>query len=114
MTAHDDTHLWPPEALEALHSWAAERKRLEAENARLRAALETIAHDHAQHLVLLGMPQLERVSWHGSRVLGWAQGIAREALGQPQNEYTEHFSAVRDAAHGMPGASNGSEEKTNG
>lgn len=38
--AHDDSHLWPPEAVEAVHAGAAERKRLEQEVERLRPDAE--------------------------------------------------------------------------
>ena len=62
---------------------------------KLRTALSEIAHDHAQHSLLIGPPLPEGVRTHGSRILGWAQGIAREALGEEQNEWTEHHKQIR-------------------
>ena len=63
-----------------------------------REALRTIAHDHAQHAQVVHGPEPSRT--YASRALGWAQGIAREALGEEQNSFSEHFTEVRRRAHG--------------
>lgn len=63
--------------------------RLTQRSEELENALHRIAHGHDEHAAITGAEREDRdredcCSW----VLGWAQGVARQALGEEQNEWT--------------------------